>query len=178
MEYPLYEKCAANAKADGDTPKAAAERFMKVLSELFDFLKDLNNYAASESHDGVHPVSPFLITVASTALGTFRYGDVSGSVVDTFTDRAIGYAESIKRHSVAEFTKSAHSIFEGIPKVVIETIVNLVNNDLIPDESINDVFEFVETILKISLKREVMKGEMSEIEKVKIERGLSIMGMM
>ena len=172
MDYPLYEKCAADAKAEGDTPKATCERFVKVLTQLFDFLKELNNYAASESSDGVHPVSPFLITVASTAMGSFGYGEMSNTVIDTFITRAVDYVEPVRRRNVSEFVKSARTIFEGIPTAVIDTITNLVSNDLIPEESINDVFGFVDTLFKISLKREVLKGENSEIPKSKIEAGL------
>lgn len=177
MAYPLYEKCAADAKAEGETQKTTAESFIKVLTQLFDFLKDLNNYAASESCDGVHPVSPFLITIASTAMNSFGgYGEMTNTVIDTFVERAIDYVEPIRRRNIPEFTKSAHQIFEGIPKPVLDTIVNLVNNDLIPEESIHDVFEFVDKLLKIALKREVMKGENSNITKEKIEVALKTVG--
>jgi len=138
-----------------DNSSLAAEKFMKTLKELFKFLSELNEYSQSET-GGAHPVSPLLISIASSTMNAF--GDsAKGKASDVFIEKAIVEKEMIFERNVQGFRDKAFSLFEDIPKPVVDTVVKLLDSSLIPEESIGDIFGFVESLFKISLRREILK---------------------
>jgi hypothetical protein len=139
---------------EDDSSSKAADRFMNTLKDLFKFLKELNDYANDET--GAHPVSPLLISVAASTMGAFGDG-AKGKATDVFIEKAIFEKNMIFGRDVQGLREKAFMLFEDIPRAVVETVTKLLDNSLIPDESIGDVFGFVESLFKISLRREILK---------------------
>lgn len=139
---------------EDDSSAKAADRFMDTLKELFKFLKELNDYANDET--GEHPVSPLLISVASSTMGAFGEG-AKGKATDVFIEKAIFEKEMIFGRNVQGLREKAFMLFEDIPKAIVETVTKLLDNSLVPEESIGDIFGFVESLFKISLRREILK---------------------
>lgn len=144
---------AEKMKDSGDTPESCSTRFVSVLSDLFLFLKDINEFLKSMSSDGKHPVSPVVIDLAVGAITSLN----KEKIMSMFSDRAIAVAPAIYKKDIDKFEGIAHSLFEGIPSSVIDTIINILKNKTVPSDSIDDTFGFIHSLMRISLKGKVYK---------------------
>jgi hypothetical protein len=151
-EFPKeVSELIARVKTEGDSVDACRDRFRKVVRHLIVFLKDVNVFM--KGADGTPPISPLLLDISGGAVASMTNG-MADEIIDTFVSRAVPEAHNIKSRDVKAFAKSAEKLFEGIPKDVISTIVKLVESDSVPPETINDTFNFVDSLMRISLKRE------------------------
>lgn len=144
------DKVVEKATAAKDTPAAVCERFFKLVTELFSFLEELNDYVACETLSSP-PVPAVMITIVKNLIATVPH-NTKAKAVEVFFERAFPHTEKIIGKNVDHFISIAPELFPEIPVAILNQVVGIVKSPIVPKDSVNDTFDFVVSMLRISTK--------------------------
>jgi len=153
----IIKNVAELVLSNGDTHETFVKRFVSVVKGLLEFIKELNDYISQSVR--MDPKNPPILslwfTLASVGISALENGMASTESLSLVLKRAIPLAESISKKDVKSFSPIAFQLFAEAPASMIQTAVDLIESGDIPQDSIDDIFEFVEVIIKISARREM-----------------------
>lgn len=138
------------AKLVGDTPSAVCDRFFVLVNDLFAFLEELNDYIGSETLKSP-PVPGVMITIVKNLIKTVP-SDGKVKAIEIFFNRANPHIDKILSKNVDHFISIAPDLFPEIPQSILNQIVCIVKSPVIPRASVDDTFDFVVSMLRISTK--------------------------
>lgn len=149
-----------------DSPAVLAQKFIEEARRLFEFLSEINEYIGTST--GANPVPPIALSLLLVAMkaGT---PEVFGKVCDTFAERAVPNFDTIRSRDVARFCDMAPDLFPEVPRGTLEQVVGILRNDD-PDfaETKDDVFAYVDSLLEISIRRQIALGAKSRVPRAAI----------
>lgn len=134
----------------GDGYKIHLLEFRKNLEGLLSFLQTLNTFVG-ENQGTPPPVSPLILSLGKSGFSAF--GDpVVELIMKNFIERAGPHSEHLSNRNVKAFVELAPSLFPELPKPIIECVTQVVENDCIPEESISDVFDYMDSLILSALR--------------------------
>jgi hypothetical protein len=133
----------------------AEKRFVETLSELFDFAEELNVFIKEKKNPETSGVPDIYISVIKSGLCMLPE-QKRGDLVSSFWRRASSHSELLKKRDLKGFRHVAPSLFPEIPDNIIASVASILGNDVLPTESVSDIFDFIYTLLRIAITREVV----------------------
>jgi hypothetical protein len=150
------ENIAKNAFANGDSPDKASARFVQNLSRLVSFISDVNKFVTTARGEGAaSPIPPLYLMLATNGISSIS-AETAGDLSTTFLLRASDLYADLKSREAHRFKPIVNALFAEIPSTAVETVSNFICSSEMPPESLKDVFEYVDSLLRISIKREAM----------------------
>jgi hypothetical protein len=108
--------------------------------------------------------------------------ETAGDLSSAFLLRASDLYADIKSREAQRFRPIAKVLFAEIPTNIVETVSNFICSAEMPPDSLVQIFEYVDSLLRISIKREAMlrysciqlKGDSLKITVSVLEKGIDL----
>ena len=134
----------------GDSSKAASDRFLTNVKDLFEFITSLNTYVGESA--GAPPIPGPFMTLVSVGISAIREPTVS-EIINQLLIRTASAPEMILSRDVSAISASASLLFPEVPDMVVQGISAVVESGHIPDESISDIFDTIDSLIRISISK-------------------------
>jgi len=121
-------------------------------------LTELNEYIGV-TNGGKYPVEPMMISMVRPIIkSTTTCGKSRRKVLKHILKKVSPDAtwEAILKRDITKLASLAHTIFDDLPKSIVDSIVSIIESDQLDEETYSNVFDFVDQLVLNMLKFETI----------------------
>lgn len=156
---PSSEALATKAMTvDSDSPDSALDRFIVVVKGMIEIIQ----HFSSTSMEGSAYIK-LMINAADSMISQVSQESWK-KIADLFVNRAVPQIDLIKERDLTKITGTLQTLFDGLPSGIIDMVFKAVQTHMITPEMSDEIFDCIDSLVRIGVKREVMM--MTELERL------------